>query len=104
VFEISVDPPSLRRPWKAADGRHKLLRWATPSWPIDGSEMFGQFAPRLVRGAFLFRYTNRYTERIAKLRGRYFWIGSSKNNSIMRRMAAVLDNGGFCFRPQAARR
>jgi hypothetical protein len=23
----------------------KRLRWVTPSWPIDGSEMFGHLAP-----------------------------------------------------------
>jgi hypothetical protein len=25
--------------------RRKRLRWATSSWPIDGSEMFGHLAP-----------------------------------------------------------
>ena len=43
MFEISVDLLACDSPWKAAAGRRKRLRWATPSWLIDGSEMFGQF-------------------------------------------------------------
>jgi hypothetical protein len=46
VFEISVDPPPAcgREGMLRIRGR-KRLRWATSSWPIDGSEMFGHLAP-----------------------------------------------------------
>ena len=46
MFEISVDPPPAcgREGMLRIRGR-KRLRWATSSWPIDGSEMFGHLAP-----------------------------------------------------------
>ena len=58
MFEISVDLLTCDSPWKAAAGRRKRLRWATPSWLIDGSEMLDQVAPlsRSERAPFVWRY------------------------------------------------